>query len=258
MKTANKRSLFLTLILFTGCVTVGNCQTFFGVKGGVNATNISYNNKVYKELYDTKFDLGFSGGLVFLIENKEKYGLYTEFLYATKGKKVESHANDYVTNEATYQFIEVPLMFRVKFKQPKYSWFLQLGPELNYWLGGKGEFTMYEADRNETVTYEYKVNFGGPENSFDYMNVDEVNRLQLGLAFGGGVIFELKNSNFLSLNLRFTYGHSYMGGYNSGSIPNIGLVDNFEYTNNVLSVSTVYYFDIMESVRLSKNKYRRR
>jgi hypothetical protein len=49
-----------------------------------------------------------------------------------------------------------------------------------------------------------------------------------------------------------------MGGYESGSIPNIGLVDNFEYTNNVLSVSAVYYFDILEKMRLSKNKYRRK
>ncbi len=258
MKTTNKRLSFLTLILFAGCITVGNGQTFFGAKGGVNATNLSYNNSVYKEFYDTEFDLGFSGGFVFLIENKEKYGLYAEFLYATKGKKVESQTNDYETNEASYQFIEVPIMFRVRFKQPKYSWFVQLGPELNYWLGGNGKFEVYEPDRDELITYEYKVNFGEPENSFDYMNIDEVNRLQLGLGFGGGVIFELKNANFLSLDLRFTYGHSFMGGYESGSIPNIGLVDNFEYTNNVLSVSTVYYFNIMERVRLSKNKYRKR
>lgn len=249
---------FLTLLLCAGCVTVGKGQTFFGIKGGVNATNISYNNAVYKEFYDTKLDLGFSGGLVFLIENKEKYGLYTEFLYATKGKNVESHANDYETNEATYQFIEMPIMFRVKFKQPKFSGFVQLGPELSYWLGGNGKFEVYEPDRDELVTYEYKVNFGEPENSFGYMNVVEANRLQLGLTFGGGVIFELENANFLSLDLRFTYGHSYMGGYESGSIPNIGLVDSFEYTNNVLSVSTVYYFDIREKFRLSKNKYRKR
>ncbi len=245
-------------MLFAGCVTIGNGQAYFGIKGGINASKASYNNSVYKEFYDAKFDLGYSGGFIFLIENKEKYGLYTEFLYSVKGKKIESHANDYVTNEATYQFVDVPILFRLKFKQSKLNWFVQLGPELSYWLGGKGEFKVYEPDRDGFTSYDYTINFDEPKNSFDYMNVDDANRLQLGLAFGGGAIWELENANFLSLDVRFTYGHSFMGGYESGSIPNIGLVDNFEYTNNVLSASLVYYFDIMEKFRLSKNKYRKR
>ena len=59
------------------------------------------------------------------------------------------------------------------------------------------------------------------------------------------------------LDLRYTLGHTYMGGFESGSIPNIALVDNFEHTNNVFSISAVYYFDILEKSRLSKNKYRK-
>ena len=115
-------------------------QTFFGVKVGANATKISYESEVYKKFYDTKFAPGFTAGAVFLIENKERYGLYVEFLYSVKGKNVESHANDYETNVATYQYLDLPVLFRIKFNEKNFNWFLQLGPEISYWLGGSGSF----------------------------------------------------------------------------------------------------------------------
>lgn len=244
-------------VLLTFVSNKGMTQTFFGFKGGANVTNISFDSETYKKFYDTKFTPGFSAGAVFLIENKEKYGLYTEFLYSMKGKSVVSHANDYETNNATYQYLEFPVLFRVKFKQQKFDWFLQLGPEINYWLGGKGAFEVYEPDRDVISTYEYTVNLGEQKNSSDYLNVEDANRIQLGLALGGGLIWDLKNGNYISFDARYTFGHTYMGGYETASIPNIGLVDNLEYTNNVASISAVYYFDIMEKIRLSKNKYRK-
>ena len=178
--------------------------------------------------------------------------------YSVEGKSVESHANDYETNEASYQYLEFPILFRVKFKQTKFDWFLQLGPEISYWLGGNGAFEVYQPDRGIITTYEYTLNFGERQNTSDIMNVEDANRVQLGLALGGGFIWDLNNGNYISFDTRFSFGHTFMGGYESGSIPNIGLTDNFEHTNNTLSISAVYYFDIMEKIRLSKNKYRKR
>lgn len=236
----------------------GQAQIYFGVKAGANATQVAYDSEVYKKFYDSNIQPGLTGGIVFLVENKERYGFYTEFLYSLKRKSIVSHANDYETNNATYHFIDVPVMFRMKFEQKKFNWFLQLGPEISYWLGGKGSFEVYQPDRDVVATYDYHIHFGDEQTTSDYMNVEEANRLQIGLAFGGGFIWELNNANYLSLDLRYSFGNTFMGGYESGSIPNIGLVDNFEYTNNVLSVSGVYYFDIREKSRLSKNKYRKK
>ena len=249
--------LAIGFLILIGPASQGFSQTFFGFKAGVNANKISFAEQVYKDFYDTKFKLGYTAGAVFLIENKEKYGLYTEFLYSVKGKSIESNANDYETNIASYQYLDFPVMFRVKFNQPKFDWFVQLGPELSYWLGGKGAFKVYEPDRDVFTTYEYTVNFGEPQNTSDYLNVAEANRIQVGLAVGGGMIWDLKNGNYVSLDVRYTFGHTYVGGYESASIPNIGLEDNLEYTNNIATISAVYYFDIMEKIRLSKNKYRK-
>jgi hypothetical protein len=239
-------------------VSVGYGQAFFGFKAGANANKISYDQEVYKEFYKTNVSYGYSGGVVFLYENKEKYGLYTELLYTQKSKSVDSDANDYETNVANYQYLDLPILFRIKFKQPKFDWFLQLGPELSYWLGGKGEFEVYDPNRDEITKYPYTINFGEAQNTSDYLNVEEGNRLQLSFTFGGGMIWKLENANYLAVDARFSLGNTYIGGYETASIPNIGLVDNLEYTNNVLTLSAVYYFDILEKLRLSKNKYRSR
>ena len=248
----------LTIVLI-GSTDKVNSQTFIGLKAGANATRISFDSEKYTSFYKTNFKPGFTVGGIFLMENKEKYGLNVEFLYSMKGKSVDSHANDYETNRANYHYLDVPVLFRVKFAPSKLKWFLQLGPEVSYWLGGKGEFTVYESDRDVITSYEYTINFGEPKNSSEYLNAQGgANRLQLGLAMGGGFIWELDRGNFIALDLRYTFGHTFMGPYESVSIPNIGLVDNMEHTNNVASISLVYYMDILEKFKLSKNKYRRK
>ena len=151
-----------TLFTFIFCVLayLTQAQTFFGFKVGANATKISYVSDVYKKFYDTNFKPGFTGGLVLLLETKDKYGLYSELLYSVKGKSVTSHANDYETNRANYHYIDIPVLFRVKFKEKRFGWFVQAGPEINYWLGGNGEFQVYQPDRNTVSTHPYTINFG--------------------------------------------------------------------------------------------------
>ena len=255
-------SIFKCVILVAiliGITGRSSAQTFLGLKAGANATRIKFDNEVYRDFYDTNYKPGFSVGGVFLMENKEKYGLNVEFLYSVKGKSVDSRANDYLSNTANYHYLDLPILFRIKFNQSKLKWFLQLGPEVNYWLGGKGEFAVYEPDRDVISKYAYTINFGEPISSAEYLNVHgESNRLQLGLSIGGGFSWKLDRGNYLLLDLRYTFGHSYMGAYESASIPNIGLVDNLEHTNNVASISLVYYIDILEKLRLSKNKYQRK
>jgi hypothetical protein len=258
LKNINRLFFFVIFLLFSIFHFEAYAQTYFGFKAGANASKAYFDNEVYEKYYSTLVKPGFTAGAVLLIENKNKYGLYAELLYSQKGKIVESTANDYETNTATYQYLEFPVLFRIKFDQAKIGWYLQLGPQVSYWLSGKGSFEVYQPDRDITVDYDYTINFGEPEGSSDYMNVTDANRTQISLALGGGLIWDMKNANYLLLDMRFSFGHTYMGAFEGGSIPNISLVDNFEYTNNVLSISAVYYFDIMEKFRLSKNKYRKR
>lgn len=253
-----KNIKFLAAFFFLSSVFFGaNAQIYLGLKAGVNVSKANFNNENYKKFYDTKLKPGLTAGAIFLMETKKQFGLYTEINYSVKGKSIVSHANDYETNNARYHSIDIPVMFRLKFQQPKFSWFLQCGPEVSYWLSGSGVLGVYDPNRDIITDYAYKINFGKPETSSDYMNVDEANHIQLGFALGGGLVWDLNNANYISFDMRLSLVQSFMGGYESGSIPNIGHVDNFEHNNNVLAVSAVYYFDIMEKNRLSKNKYRK-
>jgi len=254
--SALKNRFILIITLLVVIITNANSQSYFGFKAGLNATRVSYVNEVYKEYYRPGVKPGYTGGLVVFLEHKNKFGLYTEFLYSMKGKYVESDANDYVSNSATYNYIDVPILFRVKFNQKKAGWYLQFGPEFNYWLGGKGTFKVYEPDRDTYTNYDYKVNFGEPIYESDYLNTTDENRLQLGICASAGMTWEMKNANYLALDLRFSMGHTFIGGYETASLPNLGIEENFEYTNNVLSASFIYYFDILEKARLGKNKYK--
>jgi hypothetical protein len=253
-----RRKYILALLALVSAAKLGYGQAFFGFKAGANANRILYSEDLYKDFYNTKVSFGYTGGVLFLYENKEKYGFYTEILYSQIGKSIDSDANDFETHTAQYNYLDVPIMFRIKFKQPKFNWYLMLGPQLSYWLGGKGQYTVYDPSRDEFASYDYKVNFGEVNPETQYLNVEEGNRLQISFSVGGGLMWELDNANFVAFDARFALGNTFVGGYESASIPNIGLVDNLEYTNNVLTLSAIYYFNILEKVRLSKNKYRKR
>lgn len=258
MKNLSKHFFIIVFFVLIGGYIQVDAQSYFGFKAGANTTKISYDSDVYKKFYDTKFSPGYTVGAVFLMKNKELFGFYTEFLYSVKGKNVKSRANDYNTNIAKMQYLDLPVMFRVNFSEQKFGWFLQIGPELNYWLGGRGAFEVYEPNRDIFTRYEYKINFGEPKNTVDYLNVEDANRFQIGFAFGAGFTWDLQNANYIALDLRYSLGNTFHGGYETASIPNIGLEDNFEYTNNTISVSAVYYFNIIEKAKLSKNQYRKR
>jgi hypothetical protein len=258
LRSLKVRFFLLGSIALVSLYSDANSQAFLGLRAGANANKIAFDNEIYKKFYDTGFRFGYTGGVVFLYEAKEKYGLYTEFLYSQKGKYIESRANDYLTNVADYQYFDMPVLFRVRFKQPKFDWFLMLGPEFNYWLGGNGAFEVYDPGRDEITRYEYEINFGETSGSSDILNVEEANRLQISFSVGAGFVWKLQNANYVSFDMRFSLGNTYIGGYQNTSIPNIALVDNLEYTNNILSLSAVYYVDILEKLRLSKNKYRKK
>ncbi len=254
--SALKNRFLVIIALLVLSVTSAYSQSYFGLKAGLNATRVSYVDEVYKEYYSPGVKPGYTGGLVLFLEHKKKFGLYTEFLYSMKGKYVESDANDYESNTATYNYLDFPILFRVKFNHKKAGLYLQFGPEFNYWLGGKGTFKVYEPDRDTYTYYDYKVNFGEPVYETEYLNTPDANRLQLGICVSSGMTWEMKNANFLALDVRFSMGHTFQGGYETASLPNIGIEENFEYTNNVLSTSLIYYFDILEKARLGKNKYK--
>ncbi len=217
-------------------------QVYVGLKVGANIGKSVYENETYKKYHNSDWAPGFSGGFVLNIEKKKKYGLAFEMLYSSKGRAVNSTANDYQKNDATYSFLDFPVLFRYYFNQRHSRWYINAGPELNWWLSGKGYVDVYDQEQG-TITYDYKINFGEPEGSYEYMNVTDPRRIQVSVGVGAGFQWALKNSDYIGVDIRASLGQTYWGPYDGGEIPSVAIKDNFQFTNNLIILSVVYVID---------------
>ena len=251
-----KRCLVFFIVLCSSFMAFG--QVEIGLRVGANASRSIFDDDVYKEFQDSKYKLGFLGGIVAIFENNknDKYALQTEFYYSKIGRHVVSSGNTFAENTATYDYLNLPVMFRMRFKYQYIDWYLLFGPQLNYWLGGKGVFDTYDGSRDVINSYSYKINFDEPIDDIEYINMASTNRLQLGLSVGIGLLYEINDADRVALDLRYYFGHTYMGERQGGEIPVLGLTDNFESTNQSLELTLIYTVDIFTKIRYMKNKYK--
>lgn len=260
----NKRFfLSIVLALLSGAAF---SQIELGVKLGANASRSIFENAEYNRYTNSKFKIGFQGGIVAIFENpdNDKYALQTELYYAKIGRKVESdnffesNNNNYgfTTNVAEYSYINLPVMFRMRFDAKGFDWYLVAGPQLSYWLGGKGAMHVLDASReNKIDIYNYKINFDEPKAELEYMDVHDANRIQVGLTVGLGWHYELNDADRLAAGIRYYFGHSNMGIFDGGEIGGgSGRFDNFESVNHSLELSVFYTFDIYMKTRAIRKK----
>jgi hypothetical protein len=129
----------------------------------------------------------------------------------------------------------------------EFKYFLGIGPNVSYWLGGKG--TLYNIDLNENGMPEqdYKIVFNKDVSTLgnDRMNVDTPNRFQLGLALTAGIDFEPAGFNRIMLNVRYELGHSYLSKYSDGVFPvTANYSDPLQVRSQGFRVSLAYLIDL--------------
>lgn len=231
--------MLLLIIVFTRV----DAQLYLGVMAGPTAGKCVFNNETYKKYHESEWAPGFIGGFTLSVEKEHKYGLAMQFLYAVKGRKINSTANDFVKNSAKYSYLDFPVLFRWYFNQKHYRWYLNAGPEISYWLSGKGSMDVYDVGIGDMVNYDYRINFNTPETSVDYMNVTDPKRIQVNVGFGVGIQWELKHSDFIGVEVKASFGQTFWGIFNGGEIPQISKYDNFEFSNNLISLAIVYVID---------------
>lgn len=91
----------LTIVAFTS-----NAQTRLGVRGGLNISNL-YTNDVD----DNNLLVGFHAGAYFKLAVNDNFAIEPEFLYSTKGAKLE-YNNTFVNGTATFHlnYIDIPVL----------------------------------------------------------------------------------------------------------------------------------------------------
>ena len=187
-----------------------NAQILIGPVAGPQVSWVSHdrygdNKGVYKQ----SPVVGFHAGLGVSFRVHKRFFLNTAILYSTKGKNLEGSSDPRLKFKSNYNYIDVPMVYTVEFlhkvgKVKQYKFFFGIGPNVSYWLGGKGYIENSQLSENIIDRLDYKIVFDKEENDYDnnQMNVRDPNRFQFGLNFATGFVFEPLGFQKVMLTLR--------------------------------------------------------
>ena len=199
---------------------------------------------------------GFHAGLGLSFRVRKRFFLTSSFLYSTKGKVVDGIADNLLRHDVVYKFIDIPIIYSVDFKanigdNNQFKYFFGIGPNISYWLGGKG--TLYNTDfhENQVPETEFEIVFGKDENEIgeNEMGVKDPNRIQLGLNLAGGLVLEPVPFQKFMFVLRYEFGHSYFSTEGDGHFLNTTYQDDLRSRSQGFRISLFYMADIRTEER---------
>lgn len=131
-----KKIFILALGLFVTGLTAQAQSTDkairFGVKGGVNFSNIIKDNG--NNDFDAEYLTGFNAGVTLDIKLVENVAFTPELLYSTKGYKLTSGFGDFTQ---TTHFIDVPILASIRLTQ---GLNLVAGPQVSFLMSTNNKF----------------------------------------------------------------------------------------------------------------------
>jgi len=221
-----------------------DAQNFsLGIKAGPTAAWANFPDADVRAQFNSGVKTGFLVGGVIEFPLKKRYSFTAEFAYAQKGRTVKFNDNTW-KNNATYHFMDFSMALRrsydVRIKKDVQSrLFFNIGPNIEYWLDGKGSVSTDAVSSPYTVVFDKQ-----PDSNFNYNYLNNVNRWLFGLDVGVGVDANITKTQRLHTELRFTYGHTYLGTKNSSShIEILGFEDSLQANLKTLSLTVSYMFD---------------
>lgn len=251
-----KSVLLLGVLIISGIETFS--QILIGPVAGTQGSWIRFDDRSKKDFYDTRPHVGFHIGASIAFRVQKRFFLQSSILYSQKGKVIDGKFDQSFRNEATYRYVDIPLLYTAEFKakigrDKVYKIYLGAGPNISYWLGGKG--VLNHSDLNENVfnppnyNLPYTITYGKDPESVQQgdMNIEDPNRFQLGLQASTGIIFEPWGEQKIMLSARYVLGHSFLSRTSTGDF---GLPGTLSYEEDLrvrikeFSVSLFYFIDL--------------
>ena len=201
------KKLFLSLILAT-VVFSANAQINFIPKAGISIASVNTN----PVSNDIQYTTGFQVGAALEFEVNDMFAIQPELLFIQKGYKLGGSG---ITLVNTLNYIEIPLLAKIKFGTEELLFHVNAGPSLGILVSGAEKVTGGKT---------YNLTIGSKE-------TDDIKRTDFGLQFGGGLTF----SNIV-LDLRYGLGLSSTSNEPSGS--------NDTVKNKAISITVGYSIPI--------------
>jgi len=223
---------------------------FVGPIAGPNYSWVSFDDKDLRDEYNVKPVFGFHAGVAASFQVRKRFFLTTSLLYSTKGKIITGNSDPLLNNKVRYQYISMPIVYTVDFRSTVgnkvFKWYLGAGPNINYWLGGKGTFINSPVAELSPDPIAYSVVFRkSPEEINDTeMTVEDPNRIQLGLNIVSGFAFEPNQYQKILLLLRYELGHSFFSRTSNGLFASTFYEDVMQVRNQGFRLSVSYLFDL--------------
>lgn len=211
-----KKLIILLLAVFLISSVSETYATTFGVKGGLNLSNMFMKDN--SGTYSTEFEMlpGFQIGATAEFDINEKYAFETGLLFATKGYKFEhSVAGEEYSSTLTLNYIDIPLAGKGYFNVQNFDVYGLLGAYIGYGIGGTAS-SDYDEQEDEDISF-------GSEQGDDFKPFD------FGLLIGAGVQYQ-----------KFEFGLSYALGLANLSVYDD---DDMKVNNRVISVTVGYKFN---------------
>lgn len=231
-------------------------QLLVGPEIGVNYSWTSFRDDDLKERFKMKAVPGFHAGGRVAFKVRNRFFLHASLLYATKGRILTGKLDPELKSKAAYSYIDMPINytvdFRSKLKGKEFKYFLGIGPNVSYWLGGRGKFFSSELAENNEDQFSYKINFVSAQSEEEEesrkLTVEEANRLQLGLNFIGGIVFEPAYKQRFMLTVRYELGHSYLAK-SDGELAGLYFEEPLRSRNKGFRISIAYLIDLKTEER---------
>jgi hypothetical protein len=258
--TARDKNI-LTTFVFLLCCCIAYGQKFtLGVKGGPLISWANFGDKDDKEQFTHKPKPGGYAAALIIFPLKNHFSFQTEFGFSQQGRTITFNENTW-ENKATYYFLDGSMSLRREFplylgKNIPSQWFFDVGPRINYWLGGHGVIDAGGKYNYEIVFEEMPETPSEPD--FDKMYITDENRWLFGIDIGVGFVAPIHNNRKLLTELRFTSGHTYYGTPYSASNRTLGFSDNMRSNQKTISLTLAYLLpvDIQKSRKGKSTKDR--
>lgn len=148
------KKLGLLLLVFIASFFYSQAQVAIGVRAGASLNRFAFPEK-FKEIWTIDPQVGYLGGLVVELPIGARFALQTEFIYATRGSTYGNYDNPaevfdnnkvYVKWKTDLNYLDIPLIFKYKFRGRPVGGHLLAGFNFGAGLGGKENPTIENSD----------------------------------------------------------------------------------------------------------------
>lgn len=250
----------LLVLFFVSFYFHSNAQKFsVGVKGGAQLSTMRYQDRDLRKAYSNRPKGGVMGGVLVDFPLPDNFSFVAESMLSIKGRKLmynesKTDSSYYAEiNKSTFYFIENALLLRKEFRMNFYefqsSWYFNIGPNIAYWMAGEGVITTTKSSNElhytmrfvDSVYYDQSMGLA----AFQEMQIVDANRWIFGLDVGVGFKTKVYSRQTFIAEMRFTYGHTYLGqSYSPNLAYLLSFNDNFKNAFRTLNVTVGYSFNL--------------